>query len=89
MKIIAKLKHDKLKFALFIVVAITIFIDIFLIVFDVIQFFISKNNSANLSSAFLYINLIVFLINVATLSYYIVFLFLKNKSVSSKGQKVR
>lgn len=87
MKIIAKLKHDKLKFALFISVAITIIIDNFLIIFDIVQFFMSKSNSANLSSSFLYINLFVFLINTITLIFYIVFLVLKNKSVSNKKQK--
>lgn len=71
-----RIKNDKILFAIFIFVCAVVSYDVFVLVFDIVQFVIISNNRPALANSFATINVIASVLNliaVATCILYAIF----------------
>ena len=85
---ILKQKESKLSFSFLIVFAVVSIFNIFLIIFDLIQFIVISQNSARIANIFFGINIAGILLNFGVLCYYIVVVILKSRKIKSSTKDV-
>ena len=85
---ILKQKESKLTFSLLIVFAVLIVFNLFLAIFDIVQFIVISQNASKISNVFFAINIIGIVLNFVGLCYYVVVVILKSRSVKSKTKEV-
>lgn len=88
-KLIKKLKQNKLMFAIAISMLIVGILDVFLIIFDITQFILTLNSPVNLGSAFVFLNVFVCIINLICLALFITYLMIYQRKTNSKQIKKR
>lgn len=86
-KLFYKLKNDLFLLALVCFCCVTVMMDIFMLVFNIIQNLISVSNSASLGNAFLCLNIITIVLNVLAIILIVVYLIFNSKNVKSKQIK--
>ena len=83
-KLFYKLKQTKSGFVFLISFLIVFAVDVFLLLFDIIQLIIASKSGVNLGQAFLPLNIIGIVLNSALLIFFIVLLILYQKHTSFK-----
>lgn len=88
-KLIKKLKQNKLMFAIAIFMLVVGILDIFLIIFDITQLILALNSPASLGSAFIFLNVFIGVINLICLALFIMYLMIYQRKTNSKQTKKR
>lgn len=83
-KLFYKLKNDILLLCLVITCALAFLFDIFILLFNFIQFILSIKSPALIGSGFLGLNIIAIVINTVALIFLIVYFVLKFRNIKSK-----
>lgn len=88
-KLIKKLKQNKLMFAIAISMLVVGILDAFLIIFDITQWILASNSPASLGSAFIFLNVFICIINLICLALFITYLMIYQRKTNSKQIKKR
>lgn len=89
-RLIYKLKNDKLFLALFVAVLFVVLFDLFMLVYDIVQFVKISQNSANLFNGFVSLNVFAGVLNILLIGaiiLYFVFNLKRIKTDNKMGKK--
>lgn len=87
-KFFYKIKREKIFLALILILICTSIFDFSILIFDIIQFFQIKNNSAMISPKFLSLNITMIVLSAVSLFVIGAYLIFRLKRISSKHEKV-
>ena len=88
-RLIYKCKNDKLFMALCIVISVAFLFDLFMIIFDIIQFVKLAQNSVNLFNGFVALNVFAGVINILAGFAVSVYLILNKRRIKTDNKMVK
>ena len=74
-----RILNDKILFAIFVFVCVVVAFDVFVLVFDVVQFIMVSSNRALYSKAFVAINVIASILNLIAVAACVLYVVLRKK----------
>ena len=88
-KLLYKLKNDKLFLILFVSISAVVLFDLFMVVFDIVQFVKLTQNSVNLFNGFVGFNVFAGVINILALASVLVYFILNKRKIKTENKMVR
>ena len=88
-RLLYKLKNDKLFLALFVVVSVVVLFDLFMIIFDIIQFVKISQNSVNLFGSFISLNICAGVINILAIAGIIAYLVILKRKIKTQYKMIK
>lgn len=84
-----KLKNDKLFLILFVSISAVVLFDLFMIVFDIVQFVKISQNSVNLFNGFVALNVFAGVINILAIAAVFVYFILNKRRIKTENKMAR
>ena len=73
------LKKDKVLLTMFIFFIVVCLFDFSIIIFDIVSIIVSSNNAAKLTPAFLYLNIVTWVVSLAYIIFVVIYLITRKK----------
>ncbi|MBQ4541360.1 MAG: hypothetical protein IJA23_00760 [Clostridia bacterium] len=88
-RLLYKLKNDKLFLILFASISAVVLFDLFMIVFDIVQFVKISQNSVNLFNGFVALNVFAGVINILAITAILVYFILNKRRIKTENKMAR
>ena len=88
-RLIYKCKNDKLFLILFSLISVVILFDLFMVVFDIVQFVKISQNSVNLFNGFVALNVFAGVLNIFAIAVVLVYFILNKRRIKTENKMAR
>ena len=88
-KLFYKLKNDKLFLLLFAAISVIVLFDLFMLIFDIIQFVKISQNSVNLFNGFVGLNVFAGVINILAIAVIIAYLAVSKRKIKTQNKSIK
>ncbi len=88
-RLIYKFKNDKLFLILFSLISIVVLFDLFMIIFDIVQFVKISRNSVNLFDGFVGLNVFAGVLNILAIAAVLVYFILNKRRIKTENKMAR
>lgn len=88
-KLFYKLKNDKLFLLLFTAISLIVLFDLFMLIFDIIQFVKISQNSVNLFNGFVTLNVFAGVINILAIAVIIAYLAVSKRKIKTQNKSIK
>lgn len=88
-KLFYKLKNDKLFLLLFAAISVIVLFDLFMLIFDIIQFVKISQNSVNLFNGFATLNVFAGVINILAIAVIIAYLAISKRKIKTQNKSTK
>ena len=88
-RLIYKCKTDKLFLSLFSLMSVVILFDLFMVVFDIVQFVKISQNSVNLFNGFVALNVFAGVLNIFAIAVVLVYFILNKRRIKTENKMAR
>ena len=88
-KLFYKLKNDKLFLLLFALISVIVLFDLFMLIFDIIQFVKISQNSVNLFNGFVTLNVFAGVINILAIAVIIAYLAVSKRKIKAQNKSIK
>ena len=88
-KLFYKLKNDKLFLLLFAAISVIVLFDLFMLIFDIIQFAKISQNSVNLFNGFVTLNVFAGVINILAIAVIIAYLAVSKRKIKTQNKSIK
>lgn len=88
-RLLYKLKNDKLFLILFVSISAVVLFDLFMIVFDIVQFVKISQNAVNLFDGFVALNVFAGVINILAIAAILVYFILNKRRIKTENKMAR
>ena len=88
-KLFYKLKNDKLFLLLFALISVIVLFDLFMLIFDIIQFVKISQNSVNLFNGFVTLNVFAGVINILAIAVIITYLAVSKRKIKTQNKSIK
>ena len=88
-KLFYKLKNDKLFLLLFAAISVIVLFDLFMLIFDIIQFVKISQNSVNLFNGFVTLNVFAGVINILAIAVIIAYLAVSKRKIKTQNKSIK
>lgn len=88
-RLLYKLKNDKLFLILFVSISAVVLFDLFMVVFDIVQFVKISQNAVNLFDGFVTLNVFAGVINILAIAAVLVYFILNKRRIKTENKMAR
>lgn len=88
-KLFYKLKNDKFFLLLFAAISVIVLFDLFMLIFDIIQFVKISQNSVNLFNGFVTLNVFAGVINILAIAVIIAYLAVSKRKIKTQNKSIK
>ena len=88
-RLIYKCKNDKLFLILFVSISAVVLFDLFMVVFDIVQFVKISQNSVNLFNGFVGLNVFAGVLNILAIAAVLVYFILNKRRIKTENKIAR
>lgn len=88
-RLLYKLKNDKLFLILFVSISAVVLFDLFMVVFDIVQFVKISQNAVNLFDGFVALNVFAGVVNILAIAAVFVYFILNKRRIKTENKMAR